>query len=925
MNNSTGEFTFPHTGLYNINMTAQMSDSNNDPRTYVYWQMNKTKGTYEGSSDPNVLLCELPGYRERSTSSKIIHFQAGESFIIHSGTATQPADIYLSITALQDRVPQAISARPGMTLETLVGICDGRSVTVSSGTYTMPNVSAKQDLTTTFTDLTGSNISYKPPPGTQQVIYKWRYQNNSTDGSWVHLGYQLYLDDVSFGPIRFRGNNQYAEEYDTIEIVFYITGTDDYANQSLASWDSIKTIKLKGRERNSSDRQAEIHVSGPYIAQVGGDSSGTVKKPSIEIQAIGDGPGIVPSTGMNIVHASDTVYKNPTISGNSKLDYEFSEMKLIIKPTATDSVIELKYNIFGDIGENICFRVTRNISGTDVLVVPASNHYEGALAVPTYDNEVISTPQVINFNWYDEPNTTSTVTYKLWIGASHNTGNGIKCHLNRAGSTPGNFLEAGVSTAAAIEYPKTARPLDTENALTIPPFVGATNKEKLYNQSGDLYFNGKQLSNEWYKNGGDLYRLGANVGIGKSSPAYKLDVLGDINFSGSIRQNGVGFQVGGLWSGSTDIYRSSGNVGIGTTSPDYKLHVNAGTSGSNTVAYNGIGLVLAGSGGNNGSIGMLFNIREPDGTTGGSGAKAGIFGKDYAGTWNRSSLVFCTNNETNVNDTSISDAKMVIRETGYVGINKTDPFTRLVVWGNVTTNNFDGYRYTSTGTASSTGGSDYCMYTYGNLMVYGQIRVGSDRRIKENIMDVPDNDALVLLRNIPCRYYEHIDKVNMRPGKTIGFIAQEVKSVFPIAVSLKKDTIPNVYKIIQCEWTGNVMYSQELGTVSGVKYRFYVGNSENEEKEVEIVGSSDNTFTFKQQWNEVFCYGHEVEDFHALDKQKLFALNFSATQELDRQQQADKAKISSLETKVQTLETTLASQQTLIQSLMTRLEALENP
>ena len=126
MNNSTGEFTFPHTGLYNINMTAQMSDSNNDPRTYVYWQMNKTKGTYEGSSDPNVLLCELPGYRERSTSSKIIHFQAGESFIIHSGTATQPADIYLSVTALQDQVPQAISARPGMTLETLAGVCDGR-------------------------------------------------------------------------------------------------------------------------------------------------------------------------------------------------------------------------------------------------------------------------------------------------------------------------------------------------------------------------------------------------------------------------------------------------------------------------------------------------------------------------------------------------------------------------------------------------------------------------------------------------------------------------------------------------------------------------------------------------------------------------------------------------------------------------------
>ena len=88
----------------------------------------------------------------------------------------------------------------------------------------------------------------------------------------------------------------------------------------------------------------------------------------------------------------------------------------------------------------------------------------------------------------------------------------------------------------------------------------------MYNQSGDLFFNGKQLSNEWHKNAGDLYRLGGNVGIGKTTPSYKLDVLGDINFTGNITQRGVGFQVGGLWSGSTDIYRSTGKVGIGTAS-----------------------------------------------------------------------------------------------------------------------------------------------------------------------------------------------------------------------------------------------------------------------------------------------------------------------------------------------------------------------
>ena len=267
--------------------------------------------------------------------------------------------------------------------------------------------------------------------------------------------------------------------------------------------------------------------------------------------------------------------------------------------------------------------------------------------------------------------------------------------------------------------------------------------------------------------------------------------------------------------------------------------------------------------------------------------------------------------------------RMRIDYNGYVGINRTNPDTRLVVWGNVTTSNFTGYRYTSTGTSSSTGGSSYCMYTYGNVMVYGQIRVGSDRRIKENIMDVPDNDALVLLRNIPCRYYEHIDKVNMRPGKTIGFIAQEVKSVFPIAVSLKKDTIPNVYKIISCEWTGNVMYSQELGTVSGVKYRFYVSNdlSGNGEEMKEVIGNEDNTFTFDQSWNNVFCYGKEVDDFHILDKQKIFALNFSATQEIDRRQQEEKTKLEAAEAKIASLEAENVTLKARLDAIEARLNA----
>ena len=111
-------------------------------------------------------------------------------------------------------------------------------------------------------------------------------------------------------------------------------------------------------------------------------------------------------------------------------------------------------------------------------------------------------------------------------------------------------------------------------------------------------------------------------------------------------------------------------------------------------------------------------------------------------------------------------------------------------------------------------------------------------------------------------------------------------------------------------WNDTTLHT-DLTDCSGVKYRFYVSNdlSDNEVMK-EVVGNADNSFTFKEKWNNVFCYGKEVNDFQTLDKQKLFALNFSATQELDK-------KVSELEAKV-------ASQETLIQTLIARIEALEN-
>jgi len=96
-----------------------------------------------------------------------------------------------------------------------------------------------------------------------------------------------------------------------------------------------------------------------------------------------------------------------------------------------------------------------------------------------------------------------------------------------------------------------------------------------------------------------LNPLGGNVGIGTDIPGHKLDVTGDINFTGDLYQDGVLFSGGGSspWQAGaegSEIFYNADNVGIGTDNPSESLDVGSGnilTAGSFITRAGGRGLV----------------------------------------------------------------------------------------------------------------------------------------------------------------------------------------------------------------------------------------------------------------------------------------------------------------------------------------------
>ena len=135
----------------------------------------------------------------------------------------------------------------GSILETVSYICDGVSFTQRGVTYNSTAVTAAQDLTLSYVDVTGSTIAYTPPSGTKTVVYEFRFIDGrvGSAGDLWHL--KLFLDKVEVTKARYTHLSE-GGGTNVIKWAFPIGGSADAATGRIATWTSSKTIKLQARE-----------------------------------------------------------------------------------------------------------------------------------------------------------------------------------------------------------------------------------------------------------------------------------------------------------------------------------------------------------------------------------------------------------------------------------------------------------------------------------------------------------------------------------------------------------------------------------------------------------------------------------------------------------------------------------------------------
>jgi len=475
---------------------------------------------------------------------------------------------------------------------------------------------------------------------------------------------------------------------------------------------------------------------------------------------------------------------------------------------------------------------------------------------------------------------TTTDTHRLNVTGSVNVSGGYLVGGNAL--KPATAVLADTATVLAANRNIAGVPFNGSGAIDIP------------------YFN---LTNKITAGTG----ISLTTGSASSSPTISTNLTAGTNvtFTGTAPNITINASGGGTsqWiTTGNNIYYNTGNVGIGTDNPFLcRLQINHDSS----TTY---GLRVINPTNLSGNNSVIFN------SIGGTSANKVIYTFDVSGAYGYSILMKGDSSSLWFNSGGIGNGTdtMVITSTGNVGIGTNNPGFRLEVSGQTTSGTFNAFALYIGGTGSfNQPWASTCAKFNGDIWSTSSFFSSSDSRIKEDIQDINDDNALQSILSIEPKTYKYVDKLEKGDKKVYGFIAQQIKEVIPEAITIENSYIPNIYSVAHYNSNVITLSSQPTKVVIKVNDKIKCYDKDNKELLIEVIEVIDGlTFRIKEieyTDTKIFVYGTFVDDFHTLDKTYIFTLNVCATQELHRRIEAQSVLLKSQDDRIKDLETKVAT------------------
>jgi hypothetical protein len=310
-------------------------------------------------------------------------------------------------------------------------------------------------------------------------------------------------------------------------------------------------------------------------------------------------------------------------------------------------------------------------------------------------------------------------------------------------------------------------------ALSVPSTNTGNFDPYMYAVEGDAIYNG---SGHDVGNLYGIYGDTENDGSGTVDTMYGIDTDTQINGTGSVgTMYGVSSDLENAGTGAvtTAIAYWAGDIAGVASNPYYSWFDSQGVRRvKEDSEIDGIGQAIE----------ALYNDQFTKYTPGAANYERLILGE-----WNRNNVAEIGTENGGTGQAramafiTASTTRMTIGATGLVGIGTTTPYSRLEVWGPDTAST------TAFLVANSASTTEFAVYDTGNATLAGGLTQNSDQRLKTNIQSLNGSSTLAAIDNLNPVTFNWIDP-NQGTTPQLGFIAQQVQSIFPNLVSTTSPT-----------------------------------------------------------------------------------------------------------------------------------------